>query len=98
MSKRLDRSELETRRIEGGKLLQRGVRPAEVARRLNVSRTSVGRWQLKHRRRSDRSGRALLFSPGRPVVAGRDKQRRFWAAIAALGTRLHDANAKGATR
>src|SRR6476646_1101403 len=37
----------------------------------------------KHRRRSDRSGRALLFSPGRPVVAGRDEQRRFWAAIAA---------------
>ena len=41
----LDRSELEARRIEAGKLLQRGVRPAEVARRLKVSRTSVGRWQ-----------------------------------------------------
>jgi hypothetical protein len=24
-----------------------------------------------------------MFSPGRPVVAGRDQQRRFWAAIAA---------------
>jgi transposase InsO family protein len=35
------------------------------------------------RRRSDRSGGAPLFSPGRPVVAGRDQQRRFWAAIAA---------------
>ena len=35
------------------------------------------------RRRSDRVGRAPLFSPGRPVVAGRDQQRRFWAAIAA---------------
>jgi hypothetical protein len=34
------------------------------------------------RRRSDRSGRAPLFSPGRPVVPGRDQQRRFWAAIA----------------
>ena len=45
MSKRLDRSELEARRIEAGKLLQRGVRPAEVARRLKVSRTSVSRWQ-----------------------------------------------------
>ena len=45
MSKRLDRSELEARRIEAGKLLQRGVRPAEVARRLRVSRTSVSRWQ-----------------------------------------------------
>ena len=37
----------------------------------------------RRRRRSDRSGRAPLFSPGRPVVAGRDEQRRFWAAIAA---------------
>src|SRR5512135_3525231 len=37
----------------------------------------------RRRRRSDRSGRSPLFSPGRPVVAGRDEQRRFWAAIAA---------------
>ena len=36
----------------------------------------------RRRRRSDRSGRAPLFSPGRPVVAARDEQRRFWAAIA----------------
>ena len=34
------------------------------------------------KRRSDRSGRATLFSPGRPSVAGRDERRRFWAAIA----------------
>ena len=34
------------------------------------------------KRRSDRSGRAPLPSPGRPPVAGRDEQRRFWAAIA----------------
>ena len=32
----------------------------------------------KHRRRSDRSGRAPLLSPGRPPVAGRDEGRRFW--------------------
>ncbi|MGC1955270.1 MAG: IS30 family transposase [Gammaproteobacteria bacterium] len=35
------------------------------------------------RRRSRRSGRAPLPSPGRPPVAGRDERRRFWAAIAA---------------
>ena len=35
------------------------------------------------KRRSDRSGRAPLSSPGRPPVAGRDEQRRFWLAIAA---------------
>src|ERR1700716_3188836 len=34
------------------------------------------------KRRSARSGRPPLLSPGRPPVAGRDEQRRFWAAIA----------------
>ena len=34
-------------------------------------------------RRLARSGRAPLVSPGRPPVAGRDEQRRFWAGIAA---------------
>src|SRR3546814_9478631 len=34
------------------------------------------------KRRSDRSRRAPLQSPGRPPMAGRDEQRRFWAAIA----------------
>jgi IS30 family transposase len=37
----------------------------------------------RRRRRSDRSGRAPLFSPGRPPVAGREERRQFWAAIAA---------------
>jgi IS30 family transposase len=35
------------------------------------------------KRRSDRSGRPPLFSPGRPPIAGRDERRRFGAAIAA---------------
>ena len=35
------------------------------------------------KRRSDRSGRGPLPSPGRPPMAGRDERRRFWAAIAA---------------
>lgn len=34
------------------------------------------------RRRSDRSGRAKLRSPGRPPVARREERQRFWAAIA----------------
>src|SRR4051812_40202906 len=37
----------------------------------------------RRKRRSDRSGRAPLWSPGRPPVAGREERRRFWAAIAA---------------
>lgn len=35
------------------------------------------------RRRSGRSGRAPLASPGRPSVAGRGERSRFWLAIAA---------------
>ena len=35
------------------------------------------------RRRSVRSGRAPLRSPGRPPVASRDERRRFWLSIAA---------------
>lgn len=42
------------------------------------------------KRRSDRSGRAPLFSPGRPPVAGRDERRRFWAGIA-VGMASEDA-------
>jgi transposase len=34
------------------------------------------------KRRSDRSGRAPLASPGRPPVAGRPEWSRFWLAIA----------------
>jgi len=37
----------------------------------------------RHRRRSDRSGRVPMLSPGRPRVAGRDGRGRFWAAVAA---------------
>jgi len=35
------------------------------------------------RRRSDRSGRGVLWSPGRPPVARREDRRRFWAGIGA---------------
>lgn len=35
------------------------------------------------KRRSNKAGRAPLLSPGRPPVAGRDEQRRFWLEIAA---------------
>ena len=37
----------------------------------------------RRKRRSDRSGRKPLPSPGRPPVAGREERRLFWAAIAA---------------
>src|SRR4051795_11813507 len=40
---------------------------------------AMNRWK----RRSDRSGRGALPSPGRPSVARREDHRQFWAAIAA---------------
>ena len=38
--------------------------------------------QKRRRRRSDLAGRLAMRSPGRPPVAGREEQRRFWKAIA----------------
>ena len=37
--------------------------------------------QERRRRRSDRAGRPAMRSPGRPPVAGRAEQQRFWKAI-----------------
>ena len=82
MSKRLDRSELEARRIEAGKLLQRGVRPAEVARRLKVSRTSVGRWQQTLTSGGRRSLRGAPRT-GRPPLLDANDQKRLIAALKA---------------
>jgi IS30 family transposase len=47
----------------------------------------------KCRRRSDRSGRAKLRSPGRPPVSRRAERRQFWAAIA-LGCSSEEAAAR----
>ena len=82
MSKRLDRSELEARRIEAGKLLQRGGRPAEVARRLKVSRTSVGRWQQMLTSGGRRSLRGAPRT-GRPPLLDANDQKRLIAALKA---------------
>ena len=82
MSKRLDRSELEARRIEAGKLLRRGVRPAEVARRLSVSRTSVGRWQQTLTSGGRRSLRGAPRT-GRPPLLDANDQKRLIAALKA---------------
>ena len=82
MSKRLDQSELEARRIEAGRLLQRGVRPAEVARRLKVSRTSVGRWQQTLTSGGRRSLRGAPRT-GRPPLLDANDQKRLIAALKA---------------
>ena len=56
-----DFSALERRRLKAARLLKRGLRPAEVARRLGVHRQSVGRW----RQQLERQGVAGLKKAGR---------------------------------
>jgi transposase len=56
-----DFSALERRRLRAARWLKRGVRPAEVARRLGVHRQSVGRW----RQQLERQGIAGLKKAGR---------------------------------
>lgn len=56
-----DFSALERRRLKAARLLEQGVKPAEVARRLGVHRQSVGRW----RQVLEREGRAGLKQAGR---------------------------------
>src|SRR4051795_3452280 len=54
---------------------------ADSSGRRNASTEEVA--VTTRRRRSDRSGRGALRSPGRPPVARREDRRRFWAAVAA---------------
>jgi len=82
MSKRLNRSELEARRLEGGRLLRGGVRAAEVARRLGVSRTSVMRWQQSVACGGRRSLRGAPRT-GRPPLLNANDQKRLIAALKA---------------
>ena len=82
MGKKRDRAELEARRLRGAQLLRQDVKPAEVARRLKVSRTSVGRWQQA----LEANGRrALRKAPrtGRPPRLTEFEKKRLVAALAA---------------
>jgi transposase len=82
MGKKRDRAELEARRLRGAQLLRQDVKPAEVARRLKVSRTSVGRWQQA----LEANGRrALRKAPrtGRPPRLTEVEKKRLVAALAA---------------
>ena len=62
---KFDRVKLERRRLQAGRLLQRGLSEAEVARRLGVHRQSVNRWAQQWAeggyaalKRAPRTGRA----------------------------------------
>jgi transposase len=67
MSDSDESKEMKRRRVRGARLLQQGERPAEVARRVGVSRQSVMRWQ----RRLEAEGFGPLAQIGKP---GRRRQ------------------------
>ena len=82
MSKKRDRAELEARRLRGRVYCRRGAKPAEVARRLQVSRTSVWRWEQAF----DANGRrALRKAPrtGRPPQLTDAEKKRLVVALEA---------------
>lgn len=64
MSGKRNFDELEKRRLQAAQLLRSGMYPAQVAKELGVSRTSVFRWEqmltvkgIKSLRKADRAGR-----------------------------------------
>jgi transposase len=61
-----DFSALERRRLRAARLLQRALRPAEVARRLGVHRQSVGRWR-QQLEREGLTGLKKAARAGRPA-------------------------------
>ncbi len=82
MGTKRDRAELETRRLQGARLLRQGVKPAEVARRLGISRTSVWRWQQT----LNANGRAALRKAprtGRPPRLTPTENKQLVAALKA---------------
>jgi transposase len=82
MGTRRDRAELEARRLQGARLLRQGVKPAEVARRLKVSRTSVWRWGQAL---AANGRRALGQAPrtGRPPRLSEANKKQLLAALKA---------------
>src|SRR6266508_728947 len=82
MRKKRDLAQLETRRLQGTRLLRRGVSQAEVARRVGVSRTSVFRWA---RALETNGRRALRKAPrtGRPPLLNDAEKKRLIVALEA---------------
>ena len=72
--------ELERRRIRALALLDEGLLPVEVARRVGVDRRSVRRWKRAARRRGQAGVRAIP-APGRPPKLGPEHKRRLEALL-----------------
>ncbi len=90
-----DFSGLEQRRLKAARLLQRGLRPAEVARRLGVHRQSVGRWRAQLEReglpglkKAGRAGRPPKLTAEQLLQLGEELVRgpRAWGYTTELWT------------
>lgn len=79
---RRDFKALEERRLEGASLLRKGVRKAEVARRLGVSRQSVGRW-AEALEKAGRQSLRRAKRAGRPARLGTRELRSLERALKA---------------
>jgi putative transposase len=74
---RLTRPQLEERRLEGGRLLAEGkLSLAQVARELEVSRTTISRWVEAFREGGEVALRARV-APGRLASLDREAKRRL---------------------
>ena len=72
--------ELERRRLRALVLLEEGLLPSEVARRVGVDRRSVRRWKAAARRRGAAGVRAKP-TPGRPSKLTTQHKRRLEALL-----------------
>jgi transposase len=72
--------ELERRRLRALALLNEGLLPSEVARRVGVDRRSVRRWKAAARRRGEAGVRARP-APGRPPKLAPKHKRKLEALL-----------------
>ncbi|WP_447979454.1 winged helix-turn-helix domain-containing protein [Candidatus Nitrospira bockiana] len=82
MARTRDFDALEQRRREAAILLRQGVRPAEVARRLRVTRQSVSRWKAMVRE-NGRAGLRRAKRAGRPPTLTTADLKRVERALKA---------------
>lgn len=72
--------ELEHRRLRALALLDEGLQPVEVARRIGVDRRSVRRWKAAARKHG-RAGVQARAAPGRPSRLSAARKRRLEALL-----------------
>jgi transposase len=75
VTRKRDFEKLESRRIEAGKLLNRGLSQAEVARQVQVSRQSVRRWWNQFAKHGTRGLKKAGFAGRPPKLAATDLQK-----------------------